>query len=523
MQPGSPKFANLAKGLATLTEERATGKLILSSDNQQWYLYLLLGRLLYATGGTHRVRRWYRAIKQECPHYQFEAHDQNLNEDEWEYQLLKLGIQQKHMTLSQAKNIIVAITQEVLFELVNSSGLESVWLTQKTYPIALLDVKPSLQAALALKNRWRNMGLEQLSPNAVPIVKQPYFENFRVSKNFFGIVQLVNGENTIWDIAAQLKQNVTTVGHHVEQLVTEKVLELSTISDLPSPTKAAFFSRLTKDYSEFLTSKDNQQTLRSQISPSSDTQPPSTQLLKTLEETADNSSSGNSGKNTLSAIEDSYRHTACTETTPVSLLQNTHTLELAVDNKTLSSSKISDKRNGSQQRDGGLASLNLTPENASDYNGGNPWNALAPPHPFNTSLIAPPTDQVEPQSTSPLITYVDDSYSDSMKMSHILKQAGYRFVSVREAIAALPILLESKPSLIFLDLVMPIANGYEICAQIRRVSALKNTPVIILTSNDGIVDRVRAKMAGSSGFLAKPITEEKVLRILAKYLPFHNS
>ncbi|NES25026.1 MAG: response regulator, partial [Symploca sp. SIO3E6] len=80
-------------------------------------------------------------------------------------------------------------------------------------------------------------------------------------------------------------------------------------------------------------------------------------------------------------------------------------------------------------------------------------------------------------------------------------------------------LLEHKPELIFLDLVMPIANGYEICAQIRRVSAFQEIPVIIITSSDGIVDRVRAKVVGSSGFLTKPIEQEKVLHILHRYLP----
>jgi chemotaxis family two-component system response regulator PixG len=79
-------------------------------------------------------------------------------------------------------------------------------------------------------------------------------------------------------------------------------------------------------------------------------------------------------------------------------------------------------------------------------------------------------------------------------------------------------LIENKPDLIFLDLVMPIANGYEICTQIRRVSLFQTTPVIILTSNDGIVDRVRAKMVGSSGFLAKPIEREKVMTIVERYL-----
>jgi DNA-binding response OmpR family regulator len=65
---------------------------------------------------------------------------------------------------------------------------------------------------------------------------------------------------------------------------------------------------------------------------------------------------------------------------------------------------------------------------------------------------------------------------------------------------------------------MPIANGYEICAQIRRVSALKNMPVVILTGRDGLVDRVRATIVGCSDFIAKPVEAEKVLKVIEKYL-----
>jgi CheY-like chemotaxis protein len=127
-------------------------------------------------------------------------------------------------------------------------------------------------------------------------------------------------------------------------------------------------------------------------------------------------------------------------------------------------------------------------------------------------------NQTPSQAQSPLVAYIDDSPNDSRTMSHILTKAGYRFVNIQDPVTALPILLEQKPDLIFLDLVMPVANGYEVCAQIRRVSMFKDTPVIILTSNDGIVDRVRAKMVGSSGFLAKPIDADKVLSVLQKYL-----
>jgi chemotaxis family two-component system response regulator PixG len=116
------------------------------------------------------------------------------------------------------------------------------------------------------------------------------------------------------------------------------------------------------------------------------------------------------------------------------------------------------------------------------------------------------------------VACIDDSRIDSLAMHKILTEAGYRCINIHDPVQALPILLEKKPDVIFLDLVMPVANGYEICSQIRRISALKDTPVIILTSNDGIVDRVRAKMVGSSGFLAKPINAEKMLNMLRMHL-----
>ncbi|AOY80701.2 response regulator [Moorena producens JHB] len=125
---------------------------------------------------------------------------------------------------------------------------------------------------------------------------------------------------------------------------------------------------------------------------------------------------------------------------------------------------------------------------------------------------------VQTLPASPLVVYIEDSQIDRLTMSQILANAGYRFINVRDPIKALPTLLKCKPQLIFLDLVMPVLNGYEVCAQIRRVSVFQDTPVIMVTSNDGIVDRVRAKIVGSTDFLAKPITRSKVLTILQKHL-----
>ncbi|MEO0406626.1 MAG: response regulator, partial [Cyanobacteria bacterium P01_A01_bin.135] len=118
----------------------------------------------------------------------------------------------------------------------------------------------------------------------------------------------------------------------------------------------------------------------------------------------------------------------------------------------------------------------------------------------------------------PLVAYIEDSRFDCLAMETILEKTEHRYISIHDPIQALPMLLEHKPDIIFLDVLMPMVNGYEVCAQIRQISAFKDTPIVIVTSSDGIVDRVRANLVGASGFLAKPITTEKVLVTLKTYL-----
>jgi two-component system, chemotaxis family, response regulator PixG len=117
-----------------------------------------------------------------------------------------------------------------------------------------------------------------------------------------------------------------------------------------------------------------------------------------------------------------------------------------------------------------------------------------------------------------LIACVDDSRQVCWQLHKILKKAGHRLIRIQDPLKALFTLVESKPSLIFLDLVMPVVSGYELCTQLRRVAELQQIPIVILTSQDGIVDRVRAKIVGATGFMSKPIKEEKVLAVIEKYL-----
>lgn len=133
--------------------------------------------------------------------------------------------------------------------------------------------------------------------------------------------------------------------------------------------------------------------------------------------------------------------------------------------------------------------------------------------------IMPATTKPSPESThAPLIACVDDSPLVCQSMEKILTSGGYRFLGVQDSLRAIATLLSRKPDLIFLDLIMPNTNGYEICTQLRKISAFRDTPIVILTGNDGIIDRVRAKIVGASGFLSKPANADTVLEITRQHL-----
>jgi chemotaxis family two-component system response regulator PixG len=118
---------------------------------------------------------------------------------------------------------------------------------------------------------------------------------------------------------------------------------------------------------------------------------------------------------------------------------------------------------------------------------------------------------------SPLIAYVNNNPSVSQTLEDILIPNGFRFINIQDTIHALSILIEHRPNLIFLNLVSPVTSGYEICAQLRRVSLFANTPIVILGDSDSLLDRVRAKVVGSTDLLAKPVSSDKVMGIVRKY------
>ena len=134
-------------------------------------------------------------------------------------------------------------------------------------------------------------------------------------------------------------------------------------------------------------------------------------------------------------------------------------------------------------------------------------------------LPTPVLGAATPVVEKPLIACVDDSPLICQSLGKFLTAKGYRFTGINEPLRAFSVLLALKPDLIFLDLVMPNTNGYEVCEKLRKISHFRNTPIVILTGNDGVIDRMKARMVGASGFLSKTkVDAEVVVKVLDKHL-----
>ncbi len=118
----------------------------------------------------------------------------------------------------------------------------------------------------------------------------------------------------------------------------------------------------------------------------------------------------------------------------------------------------------------------------------------------------------------PLIACIDDSIAIYKSLEKILDERGYRSFGIQDPLKILTTLIKNKPDFIFLDLLMPITNGYEVCKQIRKTPSLKNIPIAILTGKDGSIDRIHAKFVGANEFISKPVQAESIMKMLDKHL-----
>jgi twitching motility two-component system response regulator PilG len=122
-----------------------------------------------------------------------------------------------------------------------------------------------------------------------------------------------------------------------------------------------------------------------------------------------------------------------------------------------------------------------------------------------------PTQPVS-RMTGVKVMVIDDSNTIRRSAEIFLMQAGCEVILADDGFDALSKITDHQPDVIFCDIVMPRLDGYQTCALIKRNHRFAATPVVMLSSKDGLFDRARGRMVGSDEYLTKPFTKDSLLR-----------
>lgn len=401
---------------------------LVTQTGQQWDLYFQLGRIVWASGGEHRFRRWHRVLRQlGISPASIQMREKELPA-QWEHLVLSVLLKRNRLKREDVQRAIETNITEVLFDVLQASAYITEMgcnVSQKSIddsPVTILGTPDDFmsQARQQLK-AWQLGGLGDYSPNFAPVItSHDVLKKHCSPQMYVTLVSALTGKSALRDIAMIKRQSLTDLALFLRPYVEKNVLAFQPIADFPAPVPK---------------------------SPGGDRR-------------------GSGDRR--------------------------------------SSSRSADKVAAPEAESRG--DRRVAAASPAENSAGSAANAM----PMNQA----------PAPDGPLIVCIDDSPQVGYILEQVLVPLGYQVLSIQDPIQALSILMRRKPDFIFLDLIMPVINGYELCGQIRRVSALKETPVAILTGNDGVVDRVRAKMVGANDFMGKPVVPEKVMAVLQKHVPY---
>ena len=115
------------------------------------------------------------------------------------------------------------------------------------------------------------------------------------------------------------------------------------------------------------------------------------------------------------------------------------------------------------------------------------------------------------------VMVIDDSNTIRRSAEIFLSQAGCQVVLAEDGFDALAKIADHHPDIIFVDIMMPRLDGYQTCALIKKNVRFGATPVVMLSSKDGLFDRARGRMVGSDEYLTKPFTKDSLLKAVAAH------
>lgn len=116
------------------------------------------------------------------------------------------------------------------------------------------------------------------------------------------------------------------------------------------------------------------------------------------------------------------------------------------------------------------------------------------------------------------VMVIDDSKTIRRTAETLLKKEGCDVVTATDGFEALAKIADNQPDIIFVDIMMPRLDGYQTCALIKNNQVFKRTPVIMLSSKDGLFDKARGRIVGSEQYLTKPFTRDELLGAIRKHV-----
>lgn len=117
------------------------------------------------------------------------------------------------------------------------------------------------------------------------------------------------------------------------------------------------------------------------------------------------------------------------------------------------------------------------------------------------------------------ILIIDDDKNMVDLLTALLSSRGYEVISSNESIAGVALAKSDKPDLILLDVMMPLMNGYQVCRLLKGDSAYRTIPIVMLTARSQDIDVRTGKEVGVNAYLQKPYEDDKLLKVIADFLP----
>jgi OmpA-OmpF porin, OOP family len=235
-----PNLGGLSEQLKACQQTQFTGRLrVQAADNQQWSLFIKLGRLVWANGGVHWLRRWQRLIKQHSsqivsPVDNLATFEPNQHRD---YDLLILWGKNQNLTGGQSANIVRATVAEVLFDILQQEALAALTLAADDQaldtPLLLINPQQAISEAERTWNAWSSAGLANLSPNLAPLLQQPEQLKEQASQKVYQVlVQAIDGDKTLRDLALFLNQDLQLFTKLLKVYIGKEWIKLVEVPDL---------------------------------------------------------------------------------------------------------------------------------------------------------------------------------------------------------------------------------------------------------------------------------------------------